>query len=328
MTDAGTTGRGVFAREGGGPDVLEVRQITVADPGPGEVVIKTVAAGVNMPDVFQRKGFYPPPPGASEVLGLECAGHVFKAGADSGFAEGDPVCALVPGGGYADYVLADAGSVLPAPPGMELKHAAGLPETVFTVYANVFEGGRLEAGQTLLVHGGAGGIGTTAIQMGVADGARVLATAGTPGKVELCESLGAARGINYKTEDFTEIVKAEGGADVILDMVGGPYVEKNLAALKDGGRLVLIAFLGGSKAEVDFGPVLRRRLTITGSTLRPRSTGEKRRLRDAIQERVWPWIADGKLRPAIDSEFALDDVRKAHERIDSGEHAGKILLVM
>lgn len=328
MGESLRSGRGVRARTPGGPDVLELQPITLKAPGSGEVLIRVTAAGVNRPDVFQRKGLYPPPPGASDVLGLEVSGHVAEAGAASGFKVGDAVCALVSGGGYADLVLADAGSVLPAPKGVDLIHAAGLPETVFTVWANVFETGALKPGETLLVHGGASGIGTTAIQMAVAHGAKVIATVGTAEKAELCRKLGATRAINYREEDFVDVVKREGGADVILDMVGGPYMAKNLAALKDRGRLLLIAFLHGSKAEVDFMDVMRRRLTITGSTMRPRSFEEKRRLRDAIVKQVWPWVEAGQVRPAVDSVFPLDRVVDAHARMDSGDHAGKILLTV
>jgi putative PIG3 family NAD(P)H quinone oxidoreductase len=322
------TGRGVRVGPPGGPDALELQSITVSAPGPGQVLIRVAAAGVNRPDVFQRKGFYPPPPGASDVLGLEVSGHVLEAAADAGFRVGDAVCALLPGGGYAELALADAGSVLPVPPGIDLSHAAGLPETVFTVWANVFERAHLAPGETLLVHGGASGIGTTAIQMAVAHGARALATAGTAEKVALCERLGAARAINYREESFLPVVKSLGGADVILDMVGAAYLNDNLAALKDDGRLVLIAQLRGSRGELDLMDVMRRRLTITGSTLRPRPPEEKRRLRDAILAHVWPWLAEGKLRPVVDSVFPLERAADAHRRMESGEHAGKILLTV
>jgi putative PIG3 family NAD(P)H quinone oxidoreductase len=328
MSGAARSARGVRARKPGGPEVLALEPIAVAAPGPEQVLIRVAAAGVNRPDVFQRMGRYPPPPGASDVLGLEVSGHVEEAGAKSGFTAGEAVCALLTGGGYAELALADAGSVLPVPPGLALIHAAGLPETVFTVWANVFERGRLQPGESLLVHGGASGIGVAAIQMAVAHGAKVLATAGSAEKVALCERLGAARAINYREEDFLEAVKAEGGADVVLDMVGASYLQKNLAALKDDGRLVLIAFLEGSRAEVDFMELMRRRLTITGSTLRPRPPAEKRRLRDAILAHVWPWVASGKVRPVIDSRFPLAEAADAHRRMDSGEHAGKILLTV
>jgi putative PIG3 family NAD(P)H quinone oxidoreductase len=318
----------VRAPVAGGPEALVLEPIALRTPSSGEVLIRVAAAGVNRPDVFQRKGLYPPPPGASDVLGLEVAGHIAEAGAGSGFRKGDAVCALVQGGGYADYVIADAGAVLPAPKGLSMIEAAGLPETVFTVWANVFEGGRLLPGETLLVHGGASGIGTTAIQMAKAHGATVIATAGSPEKTALCERLGAARGIDYRKEDFLAVVNELGGADVVLDMVGAPYVAKNLSALKPGGRLVFIAFLQGSRAEVDFMDVMRKRLTITGSTMRPRPPEEKRRLRDEILKRVWPWIAEGKLKPLIDSTFPLERAADAHTRMESGEHAGKIILTV
>jgi putative PIG3 family NAD(P)H quinone oxidoreductase len=322
------SGRGVRAPVPGGPEALVLGPISLPPPGPGQVLIQVAAAGVNKPDVFQRKGAYPPPPGASDVLGLEVSGHVAEAGVSSGFKEGDAVCALLPGGGYADLALADAGSVLAVPAGMDLAHAAGLPETVFTVWGNVFERARLQPGETLLVHGGAGGIGTTAIQMAVAQGARVVATAGTAEKAAFCERLGAARGINYREERFLDVVKAMGGADVILDMVGAPYLVDNLAALKDDGRLAVIATLHGARGEVDLSAVMRRRLTITGSTLRPRPPEVKRRFRDAILAHVWPWVAEGKLRAVVDSIFPLDRVADAHRRIEASEHVGKILLTM
>jgi putative PIG3 family NAD(P)H quinone oxidoreductase len=328
MSETVRSAHGVRATKPGGPEVLALAPIDVAAPGPEQVLIRVAAAGVNRPDVFQRMGLYPPPPGAPDVLGLEVSGHVEEAGARSGFKAGDAVCALLPGGGYAELALADAGSVLPVPAGLDLVHAAGLPETVFTVWGNAFERGRLAPGETLLVHGGASGIGTTAIQMAVAHGAKVLATAGTAEKCVLCARLGAARAINYREEDFLEAVKAEGGADVILDMVGAAYLQRNLAALKDDGRLAIIAFLKGSKTEVELMDVMRRRLTITGSTLRPRPLAEKRRLRDAILGRVWPWVAAGKVRPVIDSTYPLADAAKAHARMDSGAHAGKILLTV
>jgi putative PIG3 family NAD(P)H quinone oxidoreductase len=328
MSGALRSGRGVRAKSPGGPDVLELQPIELPQPGPHQVLIRVAAAGVNRPDLFQRMGLYPPPPGASDVLGLEVSGHVAEAGAEAGFREGDPVCALLAGGGYADLALADAGSVLPAPPGIDLVQAAGLPEAVFTVWGNAFERARLAPGETLLVHGGASGIGTTAIQMAAAHGARVLATAGTPEKVALCERLGAARGIDYRTERFLDVVKSLGGADVVLDMVGAAYLADNLAALKDDGRLVMIAQLKGSRGEVDLMDVMRRRLTITGSTLRPRPPEVKRRFRDAILAQVWPWVAEGKVRPVVDSVFPLHSAADAHRRMESGEHAGKILLAV
>lgn len=321
------TTRIVIAREPGGPDVLEIVTRPVAVPGPGQVLIRNVACGVNRPDQIERLGFYPAPPGAPEGLGLEVAGHVAALGEGvSGLAVGDAVCALVAGGGYSDFVMAPAGSVLPAPDGLDLADSAGLPETVMTVWANVFEIGALSPDETLLVHGGTSGIGTTAIQMARAHGARVIATAGTAEKVALCERLGADIAINYREADFETVVKEAGGADVILDMVGGPYVQKNINCARAGARIVSIAFLQGSRVEVDLMRVMLKRIVLTGSTLRSRPDAEKARLAAAVRETVWPWIAEGRLAPVIDSRFPLADVRAAHRRLDSGEHAGKILL--
>ncbi len=321
------TMRAVTAPEPGGPDALKLIDRPVPKPGEGEVLIRVAAAGVNRPDAIQREGKYPPPPGAPDILGLEVSGHVAALGPNvAGLSEGDAVCALLSGGGYADYAVAHAGSVLPAPDGVSLLHAAGLPETVFTVWTNVFERGRLAAGETLLVHGGASGIGTTAIQLAAAHGARILATAGTDEKCRACERLGAARGINYRTEDFSEIVRAEGGADVVLDMVGAPYTQRNLDVLKDDGRLVQIAFLQGSKTELDLMRLMLKRLTLTGSTLRARPAGEKARLAAAVRENVWPLISGGAFAPVVDSVFPLAEAADAHRRLDAPDHAGKILL--
>ncbi|OLF81212.1 NAD(P)H-quinone oxidoreductase [Maricaulis sp. W15] len=324
---AKTENRIVIAREPGGPDVLEIVTRPVPVPGPGELLIRNVACGVNRPDQIERLGFYPAPPGAPEGLGLEVAGHVAELGEGvSAFAVGDPVCALVAGGGYADFSVAPAGSVLPVPDTVAVADAAGLPETVFTVWTNVFEIGALSRDETFLVHGGTSGIGSTAIQMAKAAGARVIATAGTPDKVAQCKTLGADIAINYRDEDFQAVVTEAGGADVILDMVGGAYVQKNINCARMGARIVSIAFLTGSRVEVDLMRVMLKRITLTGSTLRARPLAEKARLAAAVRDTVWPWIAAGKLAPLIDSRFALDDVRSAHERLDSGAHAGKILL--
>ena len=313
----------------GGPDALVLETRPCPTPAQGEVRIRVTAAGVNRPDVFQRLGVYPPPAGASDILGLEVSGHVDALGPDAQrWSVGDPVCALVAGGGYAEYVCVDSGSVLPQPNPVSLRDCAGLPETVFTVWANVFESGALQPGETFLVHGGTSGIGTTAIQMARAQGARVIATAGTDEKCALCTRLGADFAINYRTTDFGEAVSAFGGADVILDMVGGDYTARNIAVLKRGGRLVNIAFLKGSKVELDLMPVMLKRLTVTGSTLRARPVAEKARLAQAIESTVWPWIEQGRLAPVIDSVFPLQAARAAHERIDSGDHAGKILLTV
>lgn len=326
-TQTADTTRIVIAREPGGPDVLDVVTRPVASPGPGQVLIRNTACGINRPDQIERLGFYPAPAGAPEGLGLEVSGHVAVLGAGvDGLAVGDPVCALVAGGGYSDYVIAPAGSVLPAPPGINLADAAGLPETVLTVWTNVFEIGALSPDETLLVHGGTSGIGTTAIQMAKAHGARVIATAGTAEKVALCERLGADIAINYREADFETVVKDAGGADVILDMVGGDYVQKNINCANAGARIVSIAFLKGSRVELDLMRVMLKRIVLTGSTLRARPDAEKARLARAVRETVWPWVAAGRLAPVIDSRFALDDVRAAHARLDGGEHAGKILL--
>ncbi|WP_273144828.1 NAD(P)H-quinone oxidoreductase [Oceanicaulis alexandrii] len=318
----------VVAPEPGGPEKLVVKTVQLAPPAPGEVLIDVAAAGVNRPDVFERMGFYPAPEGAPEGLGLEVSGTVRALGEGvTEFAIGDPVVALVSGGGYADVARAKAGSVLPAPDGVSLVDAAGLPETVFTVWTNVFDAGALKPGERFLVHGGASGIGTTAIQMAKAHGAYVIATAGGPDRAQLCRDLGADRAFDYHAEDWSAAISAEGGADVILDMVGGDYVQKNLNCLNRLGRIVMIAFLKGSRVEVDLMGLMLKRQTLTGSTLRARPDAEKAAIAQAVQTHVWPWVEAGKVRPRVDSTFALDEVSKAHARMDAGGHAGKILLV-
>lgn len=298
-------------------------------PGNGEILIKVAAAGVNRPDLAQRAGLYPPPPGASTTLGLEVAGEIVEIGHGvTRWHVGDQVTALLAGGGYAEYALAHEGSALPIPAGCSLIEAAALPETVFTVWANVFEGGALKPNETLLVHGGASGIGTTAIQMAKAHGARVLVTAGDDEKCKLCEKLGADRAINYRTEDFETVVRDLGGADVVLDMVGGPYVQKNLNVMNEGGRCVQIAFLQGPQAEVSLMRLMLKRLTLTGSTLRSRSVEEKARIAREVERVVWPWIAAGKVKPVIDSTFPLAQAEAAHARLNSGAHAGKVVLTV
>jgi putative PIG3 family NAD(P)H quinone oxidoreductase len=310
--------------------VLVAAERPTPEPGPGEVLIRVAAAGVNRPDVMQRQGRYPPPPGASDVPGLEVAGAVAAVG--DGVPEwkaGDRVCALVSGGGYADYCVAPAPQCLPVPGPLDEVQAAALPETFFTVWTNVFERGRLASGETLLVHGGSSGIGTTAIQLARAMGARVLATAGSKAKCDACLALGALRAIPYRDEDFVAAVLEETagrGADVVLDMVGGAYVARDLDALAIDGRLVLIALQGGSNAELSLLPLLQRRLTITGSTLRPRSVAEKGRIADALRANVWPLLESGRVRPVIDSAFPLERAADAHRRMESGEHVGKIVL--
>ena len=322
----------VAIREPGGPEVLTVVERPVPRPGPGEVLIRVAAAGVNRPDVFQRRGGYPPPAGASDLPGLEIAGEIAALGPGvSGHAIGDAVAALVSGGGYAGFALAPAGSALPVPAGLSMVEAAALPETVFTVWHNVFERGRLAAGETLLVHGGSSGIGTTAIQLGVARGARVLATAGSPAKCAACIRLGAGRAIDYRREDFVSatLEATDGkGADVILDMVGGDYVPRNIAAAAVDGRIVQIAFLGGSRVEADFQRLMVKRLTWTGSTLRARPDEFKARLAAEVRRHVWPLVESGAMRPVIDRTYPLAAAAEAHRRMESSEHVGKIVLTI
>jgi len=313
----------------GPPEVLRPAVRPVAPPGPGEVLIRVAAAGVNRPDVLQRQGLYPPPPGASDIPGLEVAGEVVAAGDGAGWRVGDRVCALVAGGGYAEYCLAPGPQCLPVPAGLTLVEAAGIPETFFTVWTNVFERGRLAPGETLLVHGGSSGIGTAAIPLARALGARVLATAGSAEKCAACAALGAERAINYRELDFVAAVKeATGGrgVDVVLDMVGGDYIPRNLECLAVEGRLVLIALPRGAKAEVSFAPVLFRRLTITGSSLRPRTVEQKGAIARALRERVWPLLESGRVRPVIHSRFPLAEAAAAHRLMESGAHIGKIVL--
>ncbi len=318
--------------EPGGPENLRATTAAVPRPAAGEVLIRVAAAGVNRPDVLQRRGVYPPPPGASPLPGLEVAGTVVDKAADVGAPGiGDRVCALVAGGGYAAYCTAPAAQCLPIPDGMELETAAALPETFFTVWANVFDRARLGRGETLLVHGGTSGIGTTAIQLAKAFGARVATTAGSDRKCAACHDLGADLAVNYRTQDFVPAVLdlTDGaGADVILDMVGGDYVPRNLKALAEGGRHVSIAFLSGHKVTVDLSLVMRRRLVLTGSTLRPRPVAEKAAIADALRRQVWPMLADGRIRPVLDQRFALADAAAAHARMESSEHIGKILLTV
>jgi NADPH2:quinone reductase len=320
----------IEAREAGAPEVLALGQRPMPKPGAGEVLIEVAAAGINRPDVLQRQGLYPPPKGASDLLGLEVAGKVVARGAGADrFKEGDSVCALVNGGGYAEYAVASEATTLPLPPNLSLVEAAALPETVFTVWHNVFERGALKPGEWLLVHGGGSGIGTTAIQIAAALGAKVITTVGRAAKQRDCEALGAVRAINYREEDFVEVVRetTEGhGADVILDMVGGDYIERNLRAAALEGRIVQIAFLRGSKVEIDLMRLMLRRLTLTGSTLRAQTPEAKARMAKEIERRIWPLIAEGRLKPIIDSSFKLEDAIGAHRRIDDPEHIGKIVL--
>jgi putative PIG3 family NAD(P)H quinone oxidoreductase len=311
----------------GGPDVLHPCSVPVPVPGHGQIVIRVAYAGVNRPDALQRAGAYAPPPDASPLPGLECSGTVVECGPGvTRWEIGDKVCALLPGGGYAEYAVCPESHALPVPAGLTMREAACLPETCFTVWSNVVMRGRLEAGQKFLVHGGTSGIGTTAIQIARALGARVFATAGTDDKCKVCTDLGAEAAWNYRERDWSHLMQQAGGADVILDMVGGSYIGKNIKALANDGRLVQIAFLQGAKAELNFAEVMMRRLTITGSTLRPQSDLAKTRIAEAVETHVWPLIARGALKVVMDSEYALADAPQAHWRIETPGHVGKIVL--
>lgn len=314
----------------GGPEVIQVETGAIPVPGPGQVLVKVVAAGVNRPDCLQRAGGYPPPPGATEIPGLEISGRIVALG--DGVKEwkiGDEVCALVISGGYAEYCVADGPLCLPVPKGLSLFEAGGLPENVYTVYDNVFTRGRLKAGETILIHGGSSGIGYTAIQLAKNAGATVIATAGSDDKCQFCRDMGADFAINYRKEDWAARVKeiTEGkGVNVVLDMVGGPYIQQNLNALAFEGRLVQIAFLQTSRTEFDFMPLMLRRLTITGSTLRPRSVELKKAIADKLRSDVWPLYASGKVKPVIHKIFPLEQTREAHALMESSAHVGKIML--
>jgi len=316
--------------EPGEPEVLKPETRPVPTPMPGEILVKVAAAGVNRPDVMQRMGLYPPPKDASDLPGLEISGTIVKQGRETGkFALGDKVCALTPGGGYAEYCVVHESNALRVPDGLTMVEAAALPETSFTVWHNVFERGGLKPEETLLVHGGTSGIGTTAIMLAKARGSTVIATAGSAEKCAVCEKLGAKRAINYLEEDFPSVVKdvTDGhGADVILDMVGGDYIERNYDAAAVEGRIVQIALMRGRDAEVNFTKLMIKRLTHTGSTLRPRSTGFKGRLADALEQLVWPIVESGQFRPVIDSTYPLAEAAKAHAHMESSRHIGKIML--
>ena len=319
--------RAIEIMEPGGPDVLRPVVMSIPKPNRNEVLIKIAFAGVNRPDVLQRAGSYMPPPGASDLPGLEASGTVFAIGQNvTNWAIGDEVCALLPGGGYAEYAVTQASHCLPVPKGMGLEQAAALPETFFTVWSNVFQRGKLKPHEKFLVHGGSSGIGTTAIQLANVFGSEVYATAGTEAKCLVCEELGAKRAINYKKEDFLDVMKSLGGVNLILDMVGGVYIEKNIKALVDDGRLVQIAFLQGAKAELNFAQIMTRRLTITGSTLRPQSDLSKAQIASELFRNVWPLLSNGRLKPVINSVFELEDVTSAHLLMESSQHIGKILL--
>ncbi|GAB3095719.1 NAD(P)H-quinone oxidoreductase [Aestuariicella hydrocarbonica] len=324
--------RYIAMREAGQADVLQVDTIESPTPGAGEVLIEVAYAGVNRPDVFQRLGAYPPPPGASPILGLEVSGTVVEVGRDvSAFAIGDSVCALTNGGAYAERVVVDAGQCLPVPKGLSMAEAAALPETCFTVWSNVFDRGGLKAGETFLVHGGASGIGTTAIQMAKGLGATVIATASSTEKCQACLKLGADLAINYHTDDYVAVIRdftEQRGVDVVLDMVGGDYIDRNIQVAAMDGRVVSIAFLRGPKAEVNFMPVMLKRLTLTGSTLRPQSPAAKARIADDLRQHVWSLIEAGKLKPQVAKVFSLYEAAAAHQMMESNSLIGKVVLDM
>jgi putative PIG3 family NAD(P)H quinone oxidoreductase len=330
--DLPQTMRAIEIAEPGGPEVLRLAEHPVPRPANDEILIRVAAAGINRPDVLQRQGLYAPPPGASPLPGLEAAGEVAAVGAGvTRWKRGDRVTALLPGGGYAEYAVTPAAHALPWPEGYSAAEAAALPETFFTVWTNVFDRARLAAGEVFVVHGGTSGIGTTAIQLAAAFGARVFTTVGSAEKAEACVRLGAERAINYREADFVaEIRAATGGrgADVILDMVGGDYIARNIALAADSGRIVQIAFLSGAKATVNFAPVMMKRLTITGSTLRPRTVAEKAAIAAALEARVWPMLAARRIAPVMDSTFPLAEAAAAHARMESSAHVGKIVLTV
>jgi putative PIG3 family NAD(P)H quinone oxidoreductase len=323
--------RAVEITQPGGPDVLRPTTRAIPTPGHDDILIRVRAAGVNRPDALQRSGAYDPPPGASDLPGLEAAGEVAAVGAGvSRWKVGDRVCALLPGGGYAEYALTHGEHALPWPERLSAEQAAALPETFFTVWSNLFDRAGLKAGESVLIHGGSSGIGTTAIQLARQFGARVFTTVGSPEKADACLALGAERAILYRDEDFVAVTKelTQGrGVDVILDMVGGDYIPRNIRAAAESGRIVWIAFLNGPKAEVNFAQVMLKRLTLSGSTLRPRSIVEKAAIAEALRERVWPMIDAGRIAPVMDSRFPLDEAAKAHARMESSAHIGKIVLI-
>lgn len=321
------TMRAIEISEPGGPEVLTPCERPIPQPGHGRVVIRVAFAGVNRPDALQRAGAYDPPPGASDLPGLEASGEVVAVGPGVSWpAPGDKVCALLPGGGYAEFVETPAAHCLPVPAGMGLKEAACLPETFFTVWSNVFMRGRLKAGERFLVHGGSSGIGTTAIQLASLFGARVFTTAGSDEKCAVCCDLGAEVAINYRETDFVPVIRKAGGADLILDMVGGDYIPRNIRALADDGRLVHIAFLQGPKAKLNFAQIMARRLTVTGSTLRPQNDLAKAAIARDLREAVWPMLEAGRIAPVMDSTFPLDQASEAHARMENSAHVGKIVL--
>src|ERR1700692_1712046 len=316
----------------GGPEQLKPNKRPVPQPGDQEVLVRVPAAGVNRPDVMQRQGRYPPPPGASDLPGLEVAGEIAALGPNvSGLSVGDKVTALLAGGGYAEYAIAAAPLCLAVPSGISMVEASAIPETFFTVWTNLFDRGRCKAGDTVLIHGGTSGIGTTAIQLAAAWGARAFATAGSDDKARACERLGAARGINYRTEDFVEVIRAAtggAGVDVTLDMVAGSYVARNLEIAALEGRVVMISLLGGSRAEVNIALILTKRLTLTGSTLRSRTVAQKAQVAEAVRKNIWPLLAAGRVRPVIYATFALAEAAAAHRLMEVSNHIGKIVLTI
>ena len=320
--------RAVVTTGTGGPEVLSVGEVADPRPGAGEVLVDVVATAVNRADTLQRQGFYPPPPGASEVIGLECSGRIAELGEGvEGWSVGDEVCALLAGGGYAARVAVPVGQVMPVPSGVSLVEAAALPEVAATVWSNVFMTAHLAKGERFLVHGGAGGIGTMAIQLAVARGAEVFTTAGSPEKLELCRSLGATA-ISYRDEDFVEVLTEAGGADVVLDNMGAKYLGRNVAALATGGRLVIIGFQGGTKGELDIQALLRKRASVTATSLRARPLEEKAAICCGVVENVWPHVAAGRIRPIVETTMPLEDVARAHQLMQDGAHTGKILLTL
>jgi len=322
--------KAVIANGVGGPDTLEVSNVDIPEFGENDVLIKVAAAGINRPDIIQRNGLYPPPPGASNILGLEVAGTIEELGKNvSKWNIGDNVCALLSGGGYAEYAVADQGSILPIPDGLDMISAAALPETFFTVWSNVFDRAHIKSGETILVHGGTSGIGTTTIQMAKAKGASVITTSGSDKKCDFCINLGADLAINYKTQNFQEEVMKytnKKGVDVILDMVAGDYMTGNLKSLALDGRLAIIAVLGGPKVDFNILPIMLKRLTVTGSTLRARSHGFKAAIAENLKTEIWPLIEKNKIKPVIDKIFDIKDIVAAHHYMDSGDHMGKVIL--
>lgn len=321
--------RAVVAAGTGGPEVLSVGEVDAPRPGAGEVVIEVVATAVNRADTLQRQGFYPPPPGATDTIGLECSGRIAELGDGvTGWSVGDEACALLAGGGYAARVAVPVGQVMPVPGGVSLVEGACLPEVAATVWSNVFMTAHLQKGERFLVHGGAGGIGTMAIQLAAALGADVFTTAGSPEKLELCRSLGAAHAIDYHDKDFVEVLKDAGGADVILDNMGAKYLGRNVTALATGGRLVIIGMQGGAKGELDINALLRKRASVTATSLRARPVSEKAAICCGVVENVWPLVASGAIRPIVETTMPLEDVARAHQLMEDGSHSGKIVLTL